>query len=123
METRTLGSTGLTVGRIGLGCTTFGREIDEQTSFAIMDHALDHGITLFDTAEAYGAAEAKDYRKNQLGIVDEREVSTESHSSEKIIGRWLHSRGCRDRITLCTKVTTTHTCEHVAQGAYCSLHR
>ncbi|MDA1315558.1 MAG: aldo/keto reductase [Acidobacteria bacterium] len=123
MEVRTLGSTGLRVGRIGLGCTTFGREIDEPACFAIMDHAVANGITLFDTAEAYGGAEAKQYRKNYLGIDDEREVSAESHSSEKIIGRWLQSRACRDRIVLCTKVTTNHTPQHVAEAIDASLER
>lgn len=39
--------------QIGLGCVTFGREIDASTSFGIMDYALDKGITLFDTAAAY----------------------------------------------------------------------
>ena len=123
MEVRTLGSTGLRVGRIGLGCTTFGREIDEAACFAIMDHAIENGITLFDTAEAYGGGEAKQYRKNHLGIDDEREVSSESHSSEKIIGRWLKSRACRDRIVLCTKVTTNHTRRHVAAALDTSLER
>lgn len=123
MKVRTLGSTGLRVGRIGLGCTTFGREIDEPTCFAIMDHALENGITLFDTAEAYGGAEAKQYRKNYLGIEDNREVSAESHSSEKIIGRWLKSRDCRDQIVLCSKVTTNHNSEHVAQALEASLER
>ena len=123
MTIRTLGSTGLKVGRIGLGCTTFGREIDEATSFAIMDHALANGITLFDTAEAYGGAEAKEYRKNYLGLQDDREVTDEAHSSEKIVGRWLASRKCRDQITLCTKVTTNHSLEHVSQALDASLGR
>ena len=44
---------------IGLGCVTFGREIDEPTSFKLLDHAFDRGITFFDTAAAYadGASE------------------------------------------------------------------
>ena len=123
MKIRTLGSTGLQVGRIGLGCTTFGREIDEATSFAIMDHALENGITLFDTAEAYGGGEAKEYRKNYLGVQDNREVTDEAHSSEKIVGRWLASRKCRDQITLCTKVTTNHSRDHVTQALDASLQR
>lgn len=123
MNITTLGSTGLKVGRIGLGCTTFGREIDEATSFAIMDYALANGITLFDTAEAYGGGEAREYRKNYLGVVDNREVTDEAHSSEMIVGRWLASRKCRDQITLCTKVTTNHSREHVSQALDASLER
>jgi len=46
MEQRTLGRSGITCGRIGLGCATFGREIGEEQSFRIMDYAVEHGITL-----------------------------------------------------------------------------
>ena len=49
-----LGNTGLTTGRLSLGCTTFGREIDEDDSFAVMDRAVELGMKLFDTAETYG---------------------------------------------------------------------
>ena len=82
MEQRTLGRSGIRASRIGLGCATFGREIPEETAFRIMDYAVQRGITLFDTAEAYGGGQARQYRKNQLGIDDEREVSGEMHSSE-----------------------------------------
>ena len=91
MEQRTLGRSGIRASRIGLGCATFGREIPEEPAFRIMDYAVQQGITLFDTAEAYGGGQARQYRKNQLGIDDEREVSGEMHSSERIIGRWLRS--------------------------------
>ncbi len=77
MEQRTLGKSGIRASRIGLGCATFGREIPEET-----DYAVRRGITLFDTAEAYGGGQARQHRKNQLGIDDEREVSGEMHSSE-----------------------------------------
>ena len=40
---------------IGLGCLTFSREIDQAASFAMMDHALAHGITFFETAGALAA--------------------------------------------------------------------
>jgi aryl-alcohol dehydrogenase-like predicted oxidoreductase len=43
-----------TSSRIGLGCVTFGREIDEAASFALLDHALERGVRHFDTAAAYG---------------------------------------------------------------------
>ena len=49
MEMRSLGSSGIVVSRLGLGCATFGREIDEASSFQIMDAALERGMTLFDT--------------------------------------------------------------------------
>ncbi len=119
----TLGKSGLVVSRLGLGCTTFGRETTEADSFALMDYAVANGITLFDTAEAYGGGQAKAYRRERLGIDDTREVSDEMHSSEKIIGRWLKARGNRDRITLVTKVTKNFTREHVRTALEASLAR
>ena len=57
------------LGKIGLGCATFGREIGEAESFTMMDHARARGITQFDTAAAYAGGE-----------------------SERIVGAWLASR-------------------------------
>lgn len=123
METRELGRSGLRCGRVGLGCATFGREIDEAQAFRIMDQALERGITLFDTAEAYGGGQARLYRKNQFGVEDEREVSGEMHSSEKIIGRWLRARNARKHIVLLTKVTVDFRPEHVRTALAASLER
>jgi aryl-alcohol dehydrogenase-like predicted oxidoreductase len=123
MSSRSLGRSGLTVSRLGLGCTTFGRESTEAEAFALMDYALEHGITLFDTAEAYGGGQARAYRRTQLGIDDAREVSDEMHSSEKILGRWFKARGTRDRVTLVTKVTRDFRIEHVRQALEASLAR
>lgn len=122
-ETRLLGKTGIWVPRIGLGCATFGREIDEDTSFAIMDYAVEHGVTLFDTAEAYGGGEARESRRKKLGLDDQREVTTEFHSSEKIIGRWLQSRAIRKQIVLVSKITTDLNAEHIRTALEQSLER
>jgi aryl-alcohol dehydrogenase-like predicted oxidoreductase len=108
---------------LGLGCATFGREIPEETCWRIMDYAVEHGITLFDTAEAYGGGQARQYRKSVLGVEDEREVSGEMHSSERVIGRWLRSTGMRDKIVLLTKVTTNFTRGHVREALAASLDR
>ena len=110
-------------GRLGLGCVTFGREIPEDACFALMDYAVEHGITLFDTAEAYGGGQARSYRREQLNVDDIREVSDEMHSSEKIIGRWLKSRGSRDRITIVTKVTRDFRRAQVRAALEASLKR
>jgi len=40
------------ISSIGLGCVTFGREIDERTSFRLLDYAVELGINFLDTAEA-----------------------------------------------------------------------
>jgi 1-deoxyxylulose-5-phosphate synthase len=123
MEQRTLGKSAIRASRIGLGCTTFGREIPEAAAFRIMDYAVEQGITLFDTAEAYGGGQAREYRRNLLGVHDAREVSDEMHSSEKIIGRWLRATGMRNRITLLTKVTANFTRQHVRAALHASLDR
>lgn len=118
-----LGQTGAEVSRLGLGCATFGREIDEATSFRLMDYAITHGISLFDTAEAYGGGQARDYRRSQLQIDDVREVSDEQHSSEKIIGRWLRATAHRKEIFLVSKVTTNFSRRHVLEALQVSLER
>jgi len=123
IEKRRLGNTEIYVPRLGLGCATFGREIDEQTSFALMDYALEQGITLFDTAEAYGGGQAREGRKTRFGIDEEREVSGEFHSSEKIVGRWLRSTGARKQVVLVSKITTHLTTDHTRSALDASLER
>jgi predicted aldo/keto reductase-like oxidoreductase len=44
MEYRQFGNTDLQVRSIGIGCVTFGREIDRKASFEVLDRALDRGI-------------------------------------------------------------------------------
>src|SRR5262249_55932379 len=109
--------------RIGLGCVTFGREIDEAASFRLLDYAIERGVSLLDTAEAYGGGQARAYRRSVLGIEDEREVSGEMHSSEKIIGRWLRSRGVRRQVVLQTKVSSGYTAETVRNAIEASFNR
>jgi aryl-alcohol dehydrogenase-like predicted oxidoreductase len=54
MEIRNLGTSGLRVSVVGLGCNNFGRRLDLEASRAVIDAAIDNGITLFDTADIYG---------------------------------------------------------------------
>jgi len=54
MEIRNLGSSGLRVSAIGLGCNNFGGRIDREATRAVLHKAFDLGITLFDTADTYG---------------------------------------------------------------------
>ena len=58
MNTRTLGSDGLEVSAIGLGCMgisqSFGPSPDRSTMVDFLRQAVDHGVTFFDTAEVYG---------------------------------------------------------------------
>ena len=81
MEYRQLGNSGLQVSAIGLGTNNFGGRLDvDQTAF-IVNHALDMGINMIDTANSYGK-----------GL------------SEEFIGKAL--RGKRDQAILATKVSS-----------------
>ena len=86
MEYAHLGRAGLQVSRLCLGTMNFGPHTTERDSFEIMDHALEHGINFFDTANVYG------WRTGE-GV------------TEQIVGRWLaQGGGRRERIVLATKV-------------------
>ncbi len=100
MEYRQLGRSDLKVSAIGLGAVTFSREIDDTAAFSIMDHALDRGINLIDTAEAY----------NKGG-------------SETVVGRWFKESGKRDRVVLATKLIPPLTAERIPQAVEESLRR
>src|SRR3954452_24218513 len=79
MRTRRLGTDGPEVSAVGLGCNNFGMRVDLEGTRAVVDAALDAGITLFDTADIYG---------NKGG-------------SESFLGEVLEGR--RDRVVLATK--------------------
>ena len=105
MDRKQVGKSDVEISAIALGTTTFGREIDQETAFEIMDYAVENGITFFDTAEAYGGGQAYEGRKQADGTTDVREKSTEMSSSELIIGRWMKARGSRKDIEICTKIS------------------
>lgn len=56
MRYRSLGDSGLQVSVVGLGCNNFGRRLDTAGTRAVVDAAIDAGITLLDTADMYGVA-------------------------------------------------------------------
>jgi aryl-alcohol dehydrogenase-like predicted oxidoreductase len=67
MQYRRLGTSGLKVSEIGLGCNNFGMRIDEDQTKAVVEAALDAGITLFDTADVYGATKSEVMLGKALG--------------------------------------------------------
>lgn len=54
MDYEQLGRTGLNVGRLALGTINFGIVTNEADRFAMMDEAVDSGVSLFDGADVYG---------------------------------------------------------------------
>lgn len=67
MRTRRLGSSGLKVSEVGLGCNNFGMRIDQKATQAVVDAAIEAGITLFDTADVYGATQSEVLLGKALG--------------------------------------------------------
>ncbi|MDP9315406.1 MAG: aldo/keto reductase [Chloroflexota bacterium] len=65
METRSIGS--LEVSVVGLGCNNFGRRLDAAQTAAVVDAALDAGITFFDTADVYGSGQSETFIGQALG--------------------------------------------------------
>ena len=59
MEFRRLGSSGLKVSEVGLGCNNFGMRMDQEATSAVVGAALDAGITQFDTADVYGGTKSE----------------------------------------------------------------
>ena len=81
MKTRQLGSQGLIVSELGLGCmgmSEFYSGGDETESIATLHRALELGVTLLDTADMYGP-----------------------HTNEQLIGQAI--KDCRDRVIVATK--------------------
>jgi aryl-alcohol dehydrogenase-like predicted oxidoreductase len=65
MTTRSIGE--LEVSVAGLGCNNFGGRIDAAASQAVVDAALDAGVTHFDTADLYGGGKSEEFLGQALG--------------------------------------------------------
>jgi len=61
MEYRKLGTSGLRISAVGLGCNPFGNEVDPPTAKAIVNRAIELGVTYFDTADGYFDGRSEDY--------------------------------------------------------------
>jgi aryl-alcohol dehydrogenase-like predicted oxidoreductase len=99
MRTRQLGTGGTEVSVVGLGCNNFGMRVDLEGTRAVVDAALDAGVTLFDTADIYG---------NKGG-------------SEEFLGEVLEGR--RDRVILATKFGGDMGDGEKARGSRAFVHK
>lgn len=61
MKYRKLGNSGLEISEIGLGTNTFRRRIDEQTSIAIVNRAIELGVNYIDTADTYDRGGSEEF--------------------------------------------------------------
>ena len=106
IEQLPVGRTPLRIGRIGLGSGTFGREIDEETSRAVLDHAFQHGVTCIDSAEGYGG-------RGSGAFVP----------SERILGTWMAECGVQDQVVVMTKVGSGNSPRNIERVIGQSLER
>lgn len=96
MDTRPLGGSGLQTSLIGLGCNNFGRRIDLDGTRAVVDEALEQGITFFDTANTYGRGQSEEYLGEALqGRRDQVVLATKFGMD---MGDGKGPRGSRDYI-------------------------
>ncbi|HEY6951450.1 MAG TPA: aldo/keto reductase [Bacteroidota bacterium] len=94
MEQRKLGTQGLTVSALGLGCmgmSEFYGTADDRESIATIHHALDEGISFFDTSDMYGP-----------------------FKNEELVGKAL--KGRRDSVVLATKFGIVRTKDPSVRG-------
>ena len=61
MEFRQLGTSGLRISAVGLGCNPFGNEVDIAGARAIVNAAIDAGVTYFDTADTDFGGRSEEY--------------------------------------------------------------
>jgi aryl-alcohol dehydrogenase-like predicted oxidoreductase len=88
MDMRQLGRSPLKVAPLALGTNVMGWNIDEATSFEILDAFVADGFNLIDTADVYS-----NWKPGNVG-----------GESEAIIGNWMKARGNRDKVIIATKV-------------------
>ena len=102
MNTRTLGSQGLEVSELGLGCmgmSEFYGDADEDESIATIHRALDLGVTFLDTADMYGPfTNEKLVGRAIAGRRDEVVLATKFGNSRGPNGEWLGIRGDADYV-------------------------
>lgn len=67
MEYTSLGTSGLVVSALGVGCNAFGRRIDQAAATDVVAGALDNGVTFFDTADTYAKGESERMLGTALG--------------------------------------------------------
>jgi aryl-alcohol dehydrogenase-like predicted oxidoreductase len=112
MNRRPLGRSELVIEPLVLGGNVFGWTVDEGLGFSILDAFVEEGFTAIDTAQGY---------PNWV-------PGTPPGMSETIIGKWLKSRGNRDKVHIITKVNSGHdpkglSAEAIRTGIEDSLQR
>ncbi len=97
VSTRPLGHSGIPVSVIGLGCNQFGGNLDQSQTKAVLDAAIDAGITFLDTADRYGNTHSEEFMGEALkGRRDEVVLATKFGMD--LGDGWKGPRGAGDYI-------------------------
>jgi aryl-alcohol dehydrogenase-like predicted oxidoreductase len=100
MNTRPLGDSGVDASVVGLGCNNFGRRVELKGTRAVIDAAIEDGVTFLDTADIYGP----------------------SGASEELMGEALQGR--RGQVVLATKFgKDMHDGNTLPRGSRDYIHR
>jgi aryl-alcohol dehydrogenase-like predicted oxidoreductase len=101
MERRKVGLSDLVVSVVGLGCNNFGGRVDFEGTRAVVEAALEAGVTFFDTADVYG----------------------NGGGSERFLGELLEGR--REQVVIATKFGWNRdgSPDHVRRAIDASLDR
>jgi aryl-alcohol dehydrogenase-like predicted oxidoreductase len=99
LQSRKLGSSAISVSALGLGCNTFGVSVDEQRARAIVDAALEVGVTFFDTAPVYGDGASERMLGDALrGRREQAVVATKFGATPRGCTRGASAPGGRDQV-------------------------
>jgi aryl-alcohol dehydrogenase-like predicted oxidoreductase len=109
MRYRTLGDSGLLVSVVGLGCNNFGGRLDTARTRAVVDAAIDEGITLLDTAESYGGNGASELALGEVlkGRRDKVVLATKFGGADMGYGPAAGAKGSRAYIKLAVEKSLT----------------
>jgi len=88
---RRLGTSGLKVSVLGLGCNTFGRFIDAAGAARVVHTAFDLGVNFFDTADIYGLGTSEEFLGSALA--DRRERALVATKLVNAMGEGPNDRG------------------------------
>jgi aryl-alcohol dehydrogenase-like predicted oxidoreductase len=109
MEQRSLGTQGLVVSALGLGCMGMSQsygEGDDAESTATLERAIDLGITLFDTADVYGPLTNEVLVGRVLGPHrDEVLIATKFGNERRADGTWVGVNGRPDYLRACCEAS------------------
>jgi aryl-alcohol dehydrogenase-like predicted oxidoreductase len=109
MRYRTLGDSGLLVSAVGLGCNNFGGRLDVTRTRAVVDAAIDEGITLLDTAESYGGQGASEFALGEVlkGRRDKVVLATKFGGADMGYGPAAGAKGSRSYIRVAVEKSLT----------------